>query len=302
MNQIPPIYFEILQKIIISIIIAVLAVVAGNITGKLMEKRIRDEAQMHTLRMLSRKIIYIAAGVIIFAIIIGFGGNFGIMIGILGAGVAFASQEVIGSFAGYLNIITGNIFRIGDRIRIGNVVGDVLDISLLRTSVMEIGEWVKADQYTGRVVSLANRVIFSDPVFNYTKHSHYLWDEIMIPVTYDTNWRRAAEIVIAKGQQLTSQFHAEAKAELDEMLIKYPSLHAVPVEPSLYIAMTDNWIELTLRYIVEAKERRTIKGMIHKDLLELFGEEQDIKVASITVDIVGFPPLKGANQLSQTKP
>jgi len=302
MNQIPPIYFEILQKIVISIIIAVLAVVAGNITGKLMEKRIRDEAQMHTLRMLSRKIIYITAGVIIFAIIIGFGGNFGTMIGILGAGVAFASQEVIGSFAGYLNIITGNIFRIGDRIRIGNVVGDVLDISLLRTSIMEIGEWVKADQYTGRVVSLANRVIFSDPVFNYTKHSHYLWDEIMIPVTYDTNWRRAAEIVIDKGQQLTSQFHAEAKAELDEMLIKYPSLHAVPVEPSLYITMTDNWIELTLRYIVEAKDRRTIKGQIHKDLLELFGEEPDIKVASITVDIVGLPPLKGVNQLSRTTP
>lgn len=302
MNQIPQIYFEILQKIIISIIIAVLAVVAGNITGKLMEKRIRDEAQKHTLRMLSRKIIYIAAGVIIFAIIIGFDGNFGTMIGILGAGVAFASQEVIGSFAGYLNIITGNIFRIGDRIRIGNVVGDVLDISLLRTSVMEIGEWVKADQYTGRVVSLANRVIFSDPVFNYTKHSHYLWDEIMIPVTYDTNWRRAAEIIIAKGQQLTSQFHAEAKAELEEMLIKYPSLHAVPVEPSLYITMTDNWIELTLRYIVEAKDRRTIKGQIHKDLLELFGEEPDIKVASITVDIVGIPPLKGVNQLSRTTP
>jgi len=218
-------------------------------------------------------------------------GNFATIIGILGAGVAFASQEVIGSFAGYLNIITGNIFRIGDRIRIGNVVGDVLDISLLRTTVMEIGEWVKADQYTGRVVSLANRVVFSDPVFNYTQHSCYLWDEIMVPVTYDSDWRRAVEIILAKGQELTVSFHAGAQAEFEEMAKKYPSLHEVPVEPSIYITMTDNWIELTLRYIVEARNRRIVKGQIHRELLSCFHEVPDIRVASMTVDIVGFPPM-----------
>ena len=90
--------------------------------------------------------------------------------GILGTGIAFASQEIIGSLAGYLNILTGNLYRISDRVRIGNVVGDVLDISLMRTMVMEIGEWVKADQYTGRIVSIANRAVFSDPVINYTQH------------------------------------------------------------------------------------------------------------------------------------
>ncbi len=157
---------------------------------------------------------------------------------------------------------------------------------------MEIGEWVKADQYTGRIVSLANRVVFSDPVFNYTQYSRYLWDEIMVPVTYDTNWPRAVEIILAKGQELTLGFHAEARAEFEEMAKKYPSLPAVPVEPAVYIAMTDNWVELTLRYIVEARERRSIKGQIHRELLTSFGEETEITVASMTVDIVKFPPLR----------
>jgi len=291
MPQIPPFYLEILEKLVISVIIACIAVAVSHISGRLLQKRVRDASQMQTLRVLVRKITYISAAVIILVVVFGLGSNFATVIGILGAGVAFASQEVIGSFAGYLNIITGNIFRIGDRIRIGNVVGDVLDISLLRTTVMEIGEWVKADQYTGRVVSLANRVVFSDPVFNYTQHSRYLWDEIMIPVTYDTNWRRAIEIILAKGQELTLGFHAEARAEFEEMIKKYPSLPAVPVEPAVYIAMTDNWIELTLRYIVEARERRSIKGQIHGELLKTFGEEVDITVASMTVDIVKFPPL-----------
>jgi len=290
--QIPPLYLEILQKLAISIIIACLAVVVSRVAARLLRKRVKDGSEMQTLGVLVRKITYITAVVIILVVVFELGSNFGTVLGILGAGVAFASQEVIGSFAGYLNIITGSIFRIGDRIRIGNVVGDVLDISLLRTTVMEIGEWVKADQYTGRIVSLANRVVFSDPVFNYTQYSRYLWDEIMVPVTYDTNWPRAVEIILAKGQELTLGFHAEARAEFEEMAKKYPSLPAVPVEPAVYIAMTDNWVELTLRYIVEARERRSIKGQIHRELLTSFGEETEITVASMTVDIVKFPPLR----------
>lgn len=300
MPQIPPLYLQILQKLAISIVIVCLAVVVSRLASRLLRKRAQGDPQMQTLSVLVRKITYISAVVIILVVVFELGSNFATVLGILGAGVAFASQEVIGSFAGYLNIITGNIFRIGDRIRIGNVVGDVLDVSLLRTTVMEIGEWVKADQYTGRIVSLANRVVFSDPVFNYTQHSRYLWDEIMIPVTYDTNWQRAVEIILAKGQELTRGFHVEARAEFEEMARKYPSLPAVPVEPAVYIAMTDNWIELTLRYIVEARERRSMKGEIHGELLKSFGEEPEITVASVTVDIVKFPPLRTNDRAPQS--
>lgn len=299
MPQIPPLYLQILQKLAISIVIVCLAVFVSRVASRLLRRRVQDDPQMQTLSVLVRKITYISAVVIILVVVFELGSNFATVLGILGAGVAFASQEVIGSFAGYLNIITGNIFRIGDRIRIGNVVGDVLDISLLRTTVMEIGEWVKADQYTGRIVSLANRVVFADPVFNYTQHSRYLWDEIMIPVTYDTNWRRAIEIILAKGQELTRGFHAEARAEFEEMAKKYSSLPEVPVEPAVYITMTDNWIELTLRYIVEARERRSIKGEIHGELLKSFGEEPEITVASATVDIVKFPPLRTNDRARQ---
>lgn len=292
MAQIPTIYLEILKKIVIALVIFGLAVIASRLSARLLLRRIRNAAQALTLAALVRKITYVAAVLFVLSIVFEFGGNFATIIGILGAGVAFASQEVIGSFAGYLYIITGNIFRISDRIRIGNVVGDVLDISLLRTTVMEIGEWVKADQYTGRVVSLANRVVFSDPVFNYTQQTRHLWDEIMIPVTYDSDWQRAVEIILTTGRQLTLPFVADAKAELEEMGKKYPSLQEASVEPAIYVVMTDNWIELTLRYVVEVRHRRGLKTQIHRELLRSFQEEPNIKVASMTVDIVGFPPLK----------
>lgn len=292
MPQIPATYLDIIRKLISSLVVLLLTLGAIRAASNLLKVRVKDPSHMYTLRMLVRNTVLIIGCVIILSIWLGFGSSFTVAMGILGAGIAFASQEVIGSFAGYLNIVTGNLLRIGDRVRIGSVVGDVLDITLLRTTVMEIGEWVKADQYTGRIVNIANRVVFSDPVFNYTQHWPYLWDEIMIPITYDSNWRRAAEIMLEDGQEYSSRFLTQARAELSDMMKRYPALHDTPVEPMLYIVMTDNWIEMTLRYVVEAVRRREVKGQLHHELLQRFESEPDITVASATFEIVGFPPLK----------
>ncbi|MBC8249307.1 MAG: mechanosensitive ion channel [Anaerolineales bacterium] len=291
MPQIPAIYLDIIRKFISSLVVLLLTLGTNRAASELLKTRVKDPSHAHTLRMLVRNTVLIIGCVVILAIWLGFGSSFTVAMGILGAGIAFASQEVIGSFAGYLNIVTGNLFRIGDRIRLGNVVGDVLDISMLRTTVMEIGEWVKADQYTGRIVSIANRVVFSDPVFNYTQHWHYLWDEITIPITYDSDWRRAGEIMLEHGQEYSSGFQAEAQAELGGMMKRY-LLHDTSVEPMLYIVMTDNWIEMTLRYVVEAWKRREVKGQLHHELLQHFEAEPDMTVASTTLEIVGFPALK----------
>lgn len=292
MPQLPATYVSVILKLIFSLSALALTLIANRLVLNLLKTRVKDQSHIHTLYMLVRNSVFLVGSIVILLIWLGLGSNFTVAMGILGAGIAFASQEVIGSFAGYVNIVVGNLFRIGDRVRIGNVVGDVLDISILRTTVMEIGEWVKAEQYTGRIVSIANRVVFSDPVFNYTQHWHYLWDEITIPITYDSNWRRAGEIMLEHGQEYSSHFQAQAHAELNQMMQRY-SVHATTVEPTLYVKMTDNWIEMTLRYIVEAWERRKVTGQLHHELLQHFESEADITVASMTIEIVGFPPLKG---------
>jgi small-conductance mechanosensitive channel len=183
-------------------------------------------------------------------------------------------------------------------VRVGNVVGDVLDVSILRTKVMEIGEWVRADQYTGRTVTVANRVVFSEPVYNYTQHWPCLWDEIVIPITYTSDWRRAGEIMLGHGRRYTAGFQSQAQAKLSALMEHY-SVRETTVEPTLYVVMTDNWIEVTLRYVVEARERRRVKGQLHRELLQHFESTTDITVASMTMEIVGFPSLQGdSNQLS----
>jgi small-conductance mechanosensitive channel len=245
--------------------------------------------------VITRNSLFIVGGVVILFIWLGSGSNFTVAMGILGAGIAFASQEVLGSLAGYVNIVTGNLFQIGDRVRIGSVVGDVLDVSILRTTVMEIGEWVRADQYTGRIVTVANRVVFSEPVYNYTQKWHYVWDEIAIPITYTSDWQRAGEIMLQHGREHTASFQPQAQAEFSALMKNYP-VHETAVEPTLYVVMTDNWIEMTLRYVVEARERRRVKGQLHRELLQCFESAADITVASMTIEIVGFPPLRGNSE------
>ena len=291
MLQVPAPYLAIIVKLVFTIVVLVLTVVANRAAGGLLLLRVKDRSHVHTLRMLVRNTIFVVASTIILALWLGSGSNFTVAMGILGAGIAFASQEVIGSFAGYLNIVTGNLFHIGDRVRIGNVLGDVVDISILRTTVMEIAEWVKADQYTGRIVSIANRVVFSDPVYNYTQHWPYIWDEIMIPVTYDSDWQRAGEVILQHGREYSAHLQADAQAQLHRMVERY-AVQDTPVESLLYIQLTDNWIEMTLRYVVDPRERRTVKGQLHVELLRHFQAESDISVASATFEIVGFPPLR----------
>jgi small-conductance mechanosensitive channel len=171
----------------LSLAILLGAFVAYFIFRRVIKKRIKDVTQMHALRSLVKNALILVTPLLIFLVWLTPQGGASIVIGLLVVGIVFALQSAIRSFTGYLTIVTGNVYAIGDRIAIADVVGDVMDIGFLRTTVMEIGQWVKADQYTGRIVTISNKAIFDNPVFNYNRHWKYLWDEIMVPVTYNSD-------------------------------------------------------------------------------------------------------------------
>jgi small-conductance mechanosensitive channel len=283
-------FVDIALRLALSLAVVVVALIAYRMIRNETKRKIEEPTRRQAMHATLRNVFAIAGFLIIVLIWLPTGNNLAIALGILGAGLAIASQEMIGSLAAGLNIWLGNIYRIGDRVRVGEVVGDVMDISLLRTTVMEVGEWVKAEQYTGRVVTVANREVWTNPVYNYTQHWGYLWDEITLPITYQSDWQRAADIMLEHGQTYTEELQADAEAKLRRMIDRYP-LKETKVEPTLYVTMTDNWIEITLRFVVDAQERRRVKGQLHRDLLQHFQTEEKIAVASTTIEIVGFPPL-----------
>ncbi len=196
-------------------------------------------------------------------------GQLTVVFGVVGAGIAFALQEVIASFAGWIAISTGQFYKPGDRVQLGGIMGDVIDISILRTTVMEIGAWVKADQYNGRIVRIANSFVFKAPVFNYSADFAFVWDEITIPVKYGSDHRLARQILQQVADEVVGGYVPQAQDEWKKLVRKY-LIEDAKIEPIVTLVTNDNWIEFTLRYVVDYKVRRIKKDQLFTRTLDEF--------------------------------
>ena len=213
-------------------------------------------------------------------------GGLTVAFGVAGAGVAFALQEVIASVAGWAAISLGGFYSTGDRVQVGGIKGDVIDISVLRTTVMEIREWVKADLYTGRIVKVANSFVFKEPVFNYSGDFPFLWDEITLPVKYGSDWRLAREMLRNLVDEVLIDYAKQVEDSWKAMVHRY-RLEDADVKPMITLRATDNWIEFTVRYVVDYRKRRWMKDYLFTRILEEVDKSDDqIRLASATFEVV----------------
>lgn len=207
-----------------------------------------------------------------------------VFFGIIGAGVAIALQDVFKNFAGSLIIILSGTYSIGDRIEIDGRYGDVMDIGIMNTTLMELRSWVDGDQATGRLTIVPNGKVITSPVNNYTKDHSFIWDEIQVPVTYRSNWKRAVEIISSIAKSETAEINRLAAQEIDEIGEKY-YLPKRDIEPAVYIRITDNWILLSVRYVTKARERRITHARLSRLILEAIEKEEGIEVSSSTMEV-----------------
>ncbi|WP_319468002.1 mechanosensitive ion channel family protein [uncultured Trichococcus sp.] len=206
-------------------------------------------------------------------------------IGLAGAGVTYALREVIVSIAGWFAILFGDFFETGDRVLLGGIKGDVVDIGVLRTTLMEIGEWVDGDQYTGRVVRVANSYIFSSPVYNYTANFKFLWDEIRIPLRFESDIQLAKIILLEVAEKHTGQYNQQATLAWENMK-KHYKLENASLENQVFLSFNDNWVQMNLRYVVDYRERRGVKDKIFSEILQRFKQEDRLEIASETLEVI----------------
>jgi len=208
--------------------------------------------------------------------------------GLVAAAFTLTMQDVAKNFAGGLSILFNGIYRVGDRIEIGSKKGDVIDIDIFYTTIMEINEWVSAEQPTGRLSIIPNSFVLSNATNNYTKDFDFLWDEITFPITYSSDWKAARTLIIDVINQETRMVEDLAEKEISNMERKY-YLSRGSMNAEVFVRLTDNWIELTGRYVTPVRQRRMIRNRISLKILEDIEMSENIKIASQTVDIVGFP-------------
>lgn len=219
-------------------------------------------------------------------------GGLTVALGVAGAGIAFALQEVIASFAGWLAIMFGGFYKTGDRVQLGGIRGDVMDIGVLRTTIMETGQWVDGDLYNGRIVLIANSFVFKEPVFNYSGDFPFLWDEIKIPIQYGSNYDEATELLLGIGKDVAGDLTQKSREKWSELQDKY-RLEDAQTEPLISLIANDNWVEYTLRYVVSYKKRRVTKTELFTRILKAVeSTDGKIKFASATFHLVEAPEFK----------
>ncbi|MCB5252203.1 MAG: mechanosensitive ion channel [Candidatus Cloacimonadaceae bacterium] len=269
---------RVFSNVITSLILIFVLWMLNRIARKVIEKRVRDLRSQFSWR---KSITY--TFVLIGFLVVGrvwFEGiqSLATFLGLLSAGIAIALKEVFADLAGWIFILTRKPFDVGNRIQIGEHSGDVIDIRPFQFTMLEIGNWVQADQSTGRMIHIPNGFVFTQPLSNYDKGFKFIWNEIPVLITFESDWRKAKQILheIADSQALsiTPQVKQELKETSRKFLITYNILTT-----TVYTSVLDSGVLLTIRYLSEIRSRRCTTEDMWESILEEFAKHSDVELA-----------------------
>lgn len=285
-----------LTSIIQSVAIILFLILIHFIIIRIVRRRTEDEAIRYKWRKNLAYVLSFFGVIVIGRIWIEGVGSLATFLGLLSAGLAIALRDPVSDMAGWLFLIWRKPFDVGDRIQIGNDKGDVIDIRFFKFSILEIGNWVHADQSTGRVVHIPNHRVFNQSIMNYTSDFDFLWNEIQVIITFESNWRKAQiildEIANSHMEDYVNDAEEQIRRATKSYLIRYKNL-----TPIVYTEVVDIGVRLTIRHLTHVRKRRGLNQLMWVDILQRFEKEDDIDFAYNTLriyqnQIEGKPALK----------
>ena len=270
----PDVQLKLFASVLIILIIGALRIVLVRI----FISKIDDLNQRYQWRKIS---LYLAVFIVLLFLLstwLGFIGSVGTFLGLVSAGIAIALKDPLVNIVAWFFILVRQPFKVGDRIQIGESSGDVIDIRIFQFSLIEIGNWVDADQSTGRVIHIPNGVVFIQPQFNYTTGFVHIWHEIPMLITFESDWKKAkkilTDIVNKHAMHISQEAEKQIKAAAKKYLIFYTKL-----TPIVYTTIKDSGVLLTMRFLCEPRRRRSTEEIILEEVLEEFHKCDDIDFA-----------------------
>ena len=241
-------------------------------------RRIQDQRGRHRWRRITAYAAFAIGAVLIGAIWYDALGSVATVLGLVSAGLVIALQSPLTNLAGWLFIASRRPFSIGDRIQIGEHAGDVVDIRIFEFTLLEILNWVDADQSTGRVIHIPNGQVFSLPVSNYSKGIGFIWNELAVRLTFESDWEKAKVLLAEIAGRHDAQLGPEEQEKLRQTPRPYLILYSV-LTPTVYTRVDTHGVRLTVRYLCEPRRRRSSEHAIWEDTLRAFAGHRDIEFA-----------------------
>lgn len=279
-------------KVWILVVVPVLLLLLGFLLRRAASRRIEDVDQQYSAR---RLVVRITVGVLVvylgFVLLAGtHAGNIATIVGLLGVGVAVALQDIISSFVAWFFVIGARGFDVGDRIRIGDIKGDVVDVGILRSvvlSVCNVGE--VEGQATGALRVFPNNVIFKQALENFTVGNEYVWHELNFTITYESRWRKAERIILSAVNVIdTERIASQARDKMQRMRRNF-QVRVGALTPIVYVTAGGNGVMLTLRYLCAIREVRGTSDRITREVMTRLSETPDVAFAYSTMRIVPTP-------------
>jgi small-conductance mechanosensitive channel len=267
------------QTKILTSLIAVLALWILHLAiAKLIVPRIQDIYIRYRIRKAAGYIVFIVGLLVVGRVWITGFQAVATYLGILSAGLAIALRDPLVNLAAWLFIVWRRPFEVGDRIQIGSNAGDVIDIRVFQFTLMEIGNWVGADQSTGRIIHIPNGKVFTEPLANYSKGFQYIWNEIAVLVTFESNWQKAKELLLRIASEHAEELSKSAEERVRRAARKFMIFYS-KLTPTVYTSVKESGVLLTIRYLCEPRRRRASEEAIWEDILVGFAGCADIEFA-----------------------
>ena len=223
--------------------------------------------------------------------------NVATYLGLVSAGIAIALSDVLKNMAGWVYLLARRPFKVGDRIEMSNLKGDVVDIRLFRFSLMEVGNWVDADQSTGRLIHVPNGNVFTTPIANYTEGFSYIWHELPFLITFESDWRSAETILRSALSAHAPQLDSRAERQIRSTARRY-QIKIGAITPIVYLTVKDSGVLLTGRFLVDARARRSTEELLWKTILDAIATDPTVELAYPTVRTY----IEGALPIRQERP
>ncbi len=291
---------DVLGKFFLSVVVIALIILIRAISLRVVERRVEEPRTRYQWAKSTAYVGFAFAVVLTGVIWLEWVQTLGTFLGLLSAGLAIALRDLVASLAGWMFIVVRRPFEVGDRVQVGQNSGDVVDIRIFQFTILEIGNWVDADQSTGRLIHLPNSMVFLEPLANYTSEFEYLWHEIPVMVTFDSDWRKAKDIlqgVVSEKAGGMSQAAQKSMLKASRhILIFYRTF-----TPTVYTAARRDGILLTIRYLCLPRARRGTEQAIWESILDAFQEEPAIEFAYPTQRIFHHP-IEGKQDLRAPLP
>jgi len=270
----PPYLMKLLQSVAVILIFFILF----RLINRLINNSVQDLRKRYLYRKVAFYVLF-GIGFLVFARVwIAQMESVTMFLSFIGGGIALALHQVIMSLAGWLLIIIKGYYNIGDRIEIGSIKGDIIDISVFYTTCMEIGNWVDSDQSTGRMVQFPNSHVFKEAVYNYTRGFEFIWNEISFLITFESDWKKAEDILTKVINKYSIEVTDRVRKHIEKMAQRY-WVHYEILTPIVYTTIKDSGVQLRVRYLTEVKKRRMTEVQISRDVLKAFDKEKTIDFA-----------------------